>query len=69
MGDIVEKTLRQRRREFIQSEIERLNAEIAAYKREKEITKQICMLFKEEIKKACERYGIPEPDLGEDPED
>lgn len=69
MGDIVEKTLRQRRREFIQSEIERLNAEIAAYKREKEITKQICMLFKEEIKKACERYGIPEPDLGDDPPD
>lgn len=69
MKEVIEKSLRQRRREFIQSEIERLNAEIEAYKREKEITKQICMLFKEEIKKACERYGIPEPDLGEDPED
>lgn len=69
MRDVVEKSLRQRRREFIQSEIERLHEEIAAYKREKEITKQICMLFKDEIKKACEKYGIPEPDLGEDPEE
>lgn len=69
MKDVVEKTIRQKRREFLQSEIERLKEEIEGYRREKEITKQLCMMFKAEIKKACEKYGIPEPDLGEDPED
>ena len=68
MKDIVEKTLKQRRREFLQSEVERLTEELESYRREIEITKQLCRIFKAEIKKACERYGIPEPDLGEDPE-
>lgn len=62
-------TASQRRHKFIKAEIERLNAEIEGYKREIEITKQMCAVFKAEIKKACEKYGIPEPDLGEDPEE
>lgn len=69
MKEIIPKSLSERRRDFMKSEIDVMEKQLEAYKRETETTKQLCMIFKTEIKKVCEKYDIPEPDLGPDPKD